>query len=396
MMPGQEFPTQDRGVHASGQQGSYHDLLVIGAGIYGLYAATRFARQHPLKRVAIVEIDSQIFARASWINQARVHNGYHYPRSLSTALKSAGYFKRFYNDFKFAINDQLQKVYAVSANHSYTDARNFIRFCQAANIPCQSIHPGAYFKDNTVGGCFLTEEYAFDAQLIKHYFLEQLESLPNIQLYLNTRIEQVTCQPHTYYLQATNQQYFETPMVLNASYASINQVSHVFRQTVLNLKYELAELSLCRVIDGLGNVGLTIMDGPFFSLMPFNQQGEFSLSAVHYTPHKTALGPLPQFECQQENPLCSPLQLQNCNTCLAQPQNQWATMRQLSQKYLKEEIKLEYTRSLFAIKPLLMTSEMDDSRPTLINIHNSAEKSPQFMTVLSGKINTLYDLDAVI
>ena len=29
--------------------------------------------------------------RATYINQARVHMGYHYPRSYSTAIKSAHY-----------------------------------------------------------------------------------------------------------------------------------------------------------------------------------------------------------------------------------------------------------------------------------------------------------------
>ena len=45
------------------------------------------------------------------------------------------------------------------------------------------------------------------------------------------------------------------------------------------------------------------------------------------------------------------------------------------------------------MKPILMTSEIDDSRPTVIRKYND---KPVFIGVLSGKINTVYDLDEVL
>ena len=64
------------------------DRIIIGAGLYGLYAALFCAKQG--ERVFVVEKDPAPFMRATYINQARVHQGYHYPRSISTAMKSAG------------------------------------------------------------------------------------------------------------------------------------------------------------------------------------------------------------------------------------------------------------------------------------------------------------------
>jgi hypothetical protein len=49
--------------------------------------------------------------------------------------------------------------------------------------------------------------------------------------------------------------------------------------------------------------------------------------------------------------------------------------------------------SLFSIKPILKESEIDDSRPTVIKEFSS---SPKFISVLSGKINTVYDLDTIL
>ena len=73
------------------------DKLIIGAGLYGLYAALYCAKRG--QQVEVLEMEEAPFTRATYINQARVHMGYHYPRSLSTAMKSAGYFKRFTEDY---------------------------------------------------------------------------------------------------------------------------------------------------------------------------------------------------------------------------------------------------------------------------------------------------------
>jgi hypothetical protein len=68
-------------------------------------------------------------------------------------------------------------------------------------------------------------------------------------------------------------------------------------------------------------------------------------------------------------------------------------MSYLARKYLKKEYEFSYHSSLFSMKPILSSSELDDSRPTLIRQYSEA---PSFFSVLSGKINTVYDLDEVL
>lgn len=65
-------------------------------------------------------------------------------------------------------------------------------------------------------------------------------------------------------------------------------------------------------------------------------------------------------------------------------------MSHLAAQYLKEEYRYTYKKSLYSIKPILKSSEVDDSRPTAIKVLN---RDPFFISVLSGKINTVYDLD---
>mgnify|MGYP005784726797 CR=1 FL=1 len=68
-------------------------------------------------------------------------------------------------------------------------------------------------------------------------------------------------------------------------------------------------------------------------------------------------------------------------------------MSNLAKKYMNDDYGFTYRQSLFSMKPILKASEIDDSRPTVIKQYSS---DPTFVSVLSGKINTVYDLDEVL
>jgi len=65
----------------------------------------------------------------------------------------------------------------------------------------------------------------------------------------------------------------------------------------------------------------------------------------------------------------------------------------MARKFMKPEYSFDYISSMFSMKPILKASEIDDSRPTVIRRHSV---NPTFISVLSGKINTVYDLDEVL
>ena len=150
-----------------------YDRIIIGAGLYGLYSALYCAKQG--KEILILECDATPFRRATYINQARVHQGYHYPRSISTAMKSAGYFERFNREYSFCINKEFEQIYATSSEYSWTNGGQFRKFCQAANIPCEELLPSNYFKTGMCDGVFRTREYTYDAMILRDYFLEKLK-----------------------------------------------------------------------------------------------------------------------------------------------------------------------------------------------------------------------------
>ena len=123
-----------------------YDKIIIGAGIYGLYAALQCGKKG--EKIVVLEKEEAPFKRATYINQARVHMGYHYPRSYSTAIKSARYFERFNKDYDFSILKEFDQVYATSSNFSWTNAEQFKKFCKNAEIKCVELSTSAYFKEN--------------------------------------------------------------------------------------------------------------------------------------------------------------------------------------------------------------------------------------------------------
>ena len=160
------------------------------------------------------------------------------------------------------------------------------------------------------------------------------------------------------------------------------------------IKYELCEIILCNVNEKLKDIGFTVMDGPFFSIMPFGKTGYHSLTSVTFTPHTTSYDEVPTFACQEKSEgYCSTAHLGNCNDCVAKPDTAFPYMANLARKYMLDEYQFDYQGSLFSMKPILMSSEIDDSRPTVIRTYS---KNPTFVGVLSGKINTVYDLDEVL
>ena len=112
-----------------------YDVLVIGGGFYGAYISEHFAKLG--KKVFLCEKEEGLMQRASFANQARVHNGYHYPRSVLTALKSRVSFPRFNAEFKACIDDSFDKYYLIGKPLGKITAQQFQGFCKRIGAPCE-------------------------------------------------------------------------------------------------------------------------------------------------------------------------------------------------------------------------------------------------------------------
>ena len=99
--------------------------LETATAIYGVLGAIEAVRMG--KRVVVLEQDLRILGSASAVNQARVHNGYHYPRSVTTAIRSRANYRRFLADFADAV-EHPTAFYAIARRQSKVTAAQFERF----------------------------------------------------------------------------------------------------------------------------------------------------------------------------------------------------------------------------------------------------------------------------
>jgi hypothetical protein len=368
-----------------------YDRIIFGAGMYGLYAAVCSAQKGA--HIAVVDCDKASFQRGSYINQARLHNGYHYPRSFSTASKSSGYFKRFLEDYEDCINKDFTQIYAIAKEYTWTNAVQFEKFCSNVGIRCDRTDAEKYFNVNTVEAAYITDEYSFDSKMIGKKLYNKADLL-GVDFYFGHIISSISKHNDKFQITLANGMQLNTNYVLNATYAGTNQIHSMLGYEFLPIKYELCEVILCNVDESLKNVGLTVMDGPFFSIMPFGKSGYHSITTVSRTPHKTCYDNLPMFDCCKKSQECSKHGiLANCNTCEYAPESSFVEMKQTAKKYLKCDYNITPVKSLYTIKPVMKTSDIDDSRPTIIRRYS---ENPYFYTVFSGKINTMYDLDEIL
>lgn len=372
-----------------------YDFLIIGGGLFGVYAALYLARKGA--RVLLAEMEDQLLKKASIVNQARLHSGYHYPRSVATARMSDDHKARFIADHKAFVLFNFEKYYAIDRYASFTDAGQFERFCDFIGIPCKKVDAHPWISLQRLEALYQTVEYTFDPILIADYYRSQIENQRNVEVRLGTVIAEAGAAGGVWqaalYSRHTGQvQMVQAAQVINATYAGSNAVNRLFGLADIQLMHEISEIAFVHSPQ-LMRIGLTIMDGQFASIMPYGLSGMLSLSSVAYTHHKVSYDNLPRFQCQHENSACLPTQPANCNACSAKPASNAAKMMAQMRLYLHPDVQLRYYFSLFTIKSKLKASYIDDGRPTEISLLN---ENPPFYCIFAGKINSIYEIEKVV
>ena len=360
---------------------SVQDAVVIGGGFYGAAIAIYLAKQRGLKRVLLVEREAALLTRASYNNQARVHNGYHYPRSFTTAYRSRINLPRFVRDWPQAVKRDFTKIYAIARRNSKVTAKQFERFCREIGASIQRADPQlrSLFEPHLIEDVFLVEEYAFDPTVLAQWAGKELME-SGVRVCLESRVTEITHGLDNA-LQVVVQPRFgieeriSCSYVFNCTYSGLNQFRGDFPGTRTALKQEITEMALMQMPPALKNLGITVMDGPFFSVMPFPARGLHTLSHVRYTPHLN----------WKDEPGIDPYMKLDSYDCATRVDRM---LRDVG-RYLPAILEAKHVDSLFEIKTVLVKNEGDDGRPILF------EKYPELpgcFSVLGGKIDNIYDI----
>ncbi|KAA0181851.1 FAD-binding oxidoreductase [Cupriavidus gilardii] len=358
------------------------DAVVIGGGFYGAAIALYLAKQRGLRRIVLLEREAKLLWRASYHNQARVHNGYHYPRSFTTAYRSRVNLPKFVRDWPEAVSRDFTNLYAIARRNSKVTAKQFERFCDEIGASTRPAEGGLknLFNPRLIEGVYIVEEYAFDATRLATWAASELKEA-GVEVRLSSKATAISSEAEnqlTVSVSSKNSREasnLRCRYVFNCTYSGLNQLLGTFRGTQTKLKHEVTEMALVRVPPGLEGVGITVMDGPFFSMMPFKPRGLHTLSHVRYTPH---------FSWTDE--------------CGVDPYEKLERYDKASRvdrmirdvgRYLPSILDAKYVDSLFEIKTVLLKNEGDDGRPILFEKHADLVGC---YSVLGGKIDNIYDV----
>ena len=362
------------------------DALVVGAGVFGCALAVQLAEQG--LAVLLVEREDTPLRRASFNNQARVHQGYHYPRSMLTAMRSRINFARFVADYGDCVDQSRPAYYAVARSFSKVNAHQFQRFCQSIGAlarPAPASVKGL-FQRKLVEEVYHVEEPVFNADRLR----ERLHGeLTHRGVQLVTRFEVCRLQREPDGLRASvravddkaSAQQVLARLVLNCTYSGLNDVLRESELETYTLRHELTEMALVSLPDPLARLCITVMDGPFFSLMPFPARSPLhTFSHVRYTPHCTWWEREPQDRSLPEGTAWP-------HWIRSRPSN-FRYMQADAARYIPSLAEARHHDSIWEIKTLLPRSEMDDSRPILFA---SNKRDASVISVLGGKVDNLYD-----
>ena len=354
------------------------DVVVIGGGMFGTWTACMSAARG--LRTVLFESGGSLHQAASLVNQARVHNGYHYPRSILTGIRSRANFERFAHDFPDVVHPAFTHLYAIARHGSHITAQQFALFCERIGAECSEAdgEEQAVFDSDRVEAVFRVKEYAFDAEVLRKVMLQKLVRT-GVELHLST---QVTSVQHLadgrMVLSTGNGERFNAAVVFNCTYAALNTIARIAGLPVMSFRQELVEIALMRMPQALRTIGWTIMDGPFSSSLPFPARQARSLYHVKHSVHYAW------------NDDASTGPVDGGSLLRTPPPSRIKHMTQDGALYVPGLRQAEHVGSLWTVRTKLPGSALTDSRPILFR--NQPEQ-PRLYHVMGGKIDNVYDLE---
>lgn len=226
-------------------------IRIHGAGWYGCSIAYGL-----LKRGHEVEVVERtgVFSGASGANPARLHSGQHYPRSRLTRAFCQEHQKAFLDRYGYLTRCVPINIYAVADGESLVD---FGTYCQILRGEIEFItvyDPSEYGLEN-VEGAILTGERHIVIRLARDFFRKELEKCLIIG-------------------SATG---------LNACWADWEIDCTFCARDSENI--DRYEPCITTIVKGPAEKAVTIMDGPFPSIYPWDEEQNLnSLTSAKFTP----------------------------------------------------------------------------------------------------------------
>lgn len=252
------------------------NLVVIGGGIFGVEVALK-AKSLGLS-VKVYESKDDILSGASKNNQNRLHLGFHYPRDLETGRQCIRGFDAFQQKYRESIQEGFLNAYFIANRNSLTSPTDYLAFCEELGVPFQQISSKDFSIDvRGADSGILCDEVVYDCRILKNLAWKMLDR-QMVDVALQTRVTKVVQRAEGYDVESSDGSTVAAEVIVNASYADINRITSQLGFPISKNLYEYTAVPIIKL--PLPRVGVTIMDGPFMTILPYGKTDHFLLYNV--------------------------------------------------------------------------------------------------------------------
>ncbi len=344
-------------------------ILIIGGGIFGLSAAIVLGEAG--HKITLIEKENDIMLGASLVNQNRIHYGYHYPRSQATAKESLSGLQSFKEFYGASIYSSFDKYYAIAKKGSHINSEEFITFCRNVDLKLEEKWPEkGLLNEDMIEMCWLTPEPIFDFHKLKQIAIYRISRNKNIRIIRNTKVLSLDKKSDgTIIVHLINGYQLECDQILNTTYKGIPDFVTENKFEPVKGKFQYCIMPILGTEREFKQpFGITIMDGPFCSLMPKGfSQGDFILYHVVHSVIEEHIG----YHSVDWSPIEGFIELD---------------IIEHSKLYYPILSKMKLKDSWITTRIVLPDQELDDARPTLLIEHQE-----NIYSIFSGKLTTCID-----
>lgn len=275
-------------------------VLIIGAGWYGLFIALELGRTKTFEEIVVVERAPNIFEVASRFNQCRLHLGFHYARSHETRqLCRQGYaqFLEAFPDISYSIPHNW---YAI-ATESVLDFETYKSIFTHEGYNFSLVENECF--QHVDGQLIQVDERGIDPKKAAEFFRTALDGKVNFRFnHTVTMVDSANSCVRGTRSQAGG---VVSDFVEHFDYCydcTNFRVPH-WPGSNIEANYENTLTLLYRKIAQVPFGALTVVDGPFFSIFPYERSADtFSLTHVKYTPLSTVEIDIPHIrQCMEQD-----------------------------------------------------------------------------------------------
>lgn len=256
-------------------------VAVIGGGIFGASVAAELGS---FCDVVLFEKNSALLREGTLINQFRHHFGYHYPRSDETVWDVQRSRADFEAEFKDAISSDAPTYYALAKKGSFVTVEQFDAFCKKHKLPRRGAFPSRdLLAREETSLCIKVPEPSYHHGTLAKLVESRLGALKSVKILYNTTVTGSSLEAGSKkairYVRAKGKEKSQKfDFVINATYANINRFIKWMDFEQRPVRVDLAEVLIVKL--PIPPVSITVIDGPFATLMPTGNPNEFTLYHV--------------------------------------------------------------------------------------------------------------------